>query len=112
MARRAAPEAGTSLTVISGRWPPPRHHRKSRVGERGRRGRVWIAAIVSTAARPQTPEYLEWRLGRQSTVLFPNGLPFHRRHETRMLDVILVTEHETARATAEFPAGGTAVSQR
>jgi hypothetical protein len=53
---------------------------------------------ASLAARPQTPEYLEWRLGRQSTVLFPNGLPFHRRHETRMLDVILITEHETTQA--------------
>jgi hypothetical protein len=51
---------------------------------------------ATTDPRPQTPEYLEWRQGRQSTVLFPNGLPFHRRHETRMLDVILITEHETA----------------
>jgi hypothetical protein len=50
---------------------------------------------ITTHVRPQTPDYLELRLARQSTVLFPGGLPFHQRHEGRMLDVILVPEGET-----------------
>jgi hypothetical protein len=53
---------------------------------------------VTLQSRPQTPDYLELRVGRQNTVLFPNGLPFHQRRDARMLDVLLVTEHETARA--------------
>jgi hypothetical protein len=52
---------------------------------------------VTTHPRPQTPDYLELRSGRLGTVIFPGGLPFHQRHEGRMLDVILVTEGETAR---------------
>jgi hypothetical protein len=52
---------------------------------------------VTTQNRPQTPDYLELRLARQSTVIFPGGLPFHQRHESRMLDVILQPEGETAR---------------
>jgi hypothetical protein len=51
---------------------------------------------VTADPRPQTPDYLELRTGTQSTVLFPGGLPFHRRHETRMLDVILAPQGETA----------------
>jgi hypothetical protein len=48
--------------------------------------------------RPETPDYLEVRLGgRQSTVLFPGGLPFHQRHGGRMLDVVLLPEGESAR---------------
>jgi hypothetical protein len=49
---------------------------------------------VTAQARPQTPDYLEVRLGKQSTAIFPAGLPFHQRHEGRMLDVILVPEGE------------------
>jgi hypothetical protein len=51
---------------------------------------------VTTHTRPEAADYLEWRLGGQSTVLFPGGLPFHQRHGARMLDVILVPEGETA----------------
>ncbi len=50
---------------------------------------------ITTHTRPQTPDFLELRLGRQSTVVFPGGLPFHQRHEGRMLDVILQPEGET-----------------
>jgi hypothetical protein len=53
-------------------------------------------SYITNHVRPQTPDYLELRLARQSTVLFPGGLPFHQRHEGRMLDVILVPEGETA----------------
>jgi hypothetical protein len=51
---------------------------------------------ITSHVRPQTPDYLELRYARQSTVIFPGGLPFHQRHESRMLDIILVPEGETA----------------
>jgi hypothetical protein len=53
---------------------------------------------ITSHSRPQTPDYVEIRLGRQSTVLFPGGLPFHQRHGNRMLDVVLIPEGETAQA--------------
>jgi hypothetical protein len=53
---------------------------------------------VTNHTRPETPDYLEWRLGRANTVLFPGGLPFHQRHGGRMLDVILEPEGESGRA--------------
>lgn len=49
---------------------------------------------ITSHTRPETPDYLEWRLGRQSTTLFPGGLPFHQRHGARMLDVVLIPEGE------------------
>jgi hypothetical protein len=51
---------------------------------------------ISTHLRPQTPEFLEFRLQRQSTTIFPGGLPFHQREGGRMLDVILVPPGESA----------------
>ena len=54
------------------------------------------ASYITAHPRPQTPDYLELRLARQSTVIFPGGLPFHQRHEGRMLDVILIPEGEKA----------------
>jgi hypothetical protein len=54
------------------------------------------AGYLTSHTRPETPDYLEIRLGRQSTALFPGGLPFHQRHGGRMLDVVLIPEGETA----------------
>lgn len=54
-------------------------------------------AYVTSHTRPQTPDYLELRQGRQNTIIFPSGLPFHQLHGSRMLDVILITPNETAR---------------
>ena len=54
-------------------------------------------AYVTSHTRPESPDYLELRLGKQTTVIFPGGLPFHQRHGGRMLDVILLPEGETAR---------------
>jgi alpha-mannosidase len=53
---------------------------------------------ITNHTRPETPDFLEWRLGRGNTVLFPGGLPFQQRHGGRMLDVILVPEGEKATA--------------
>jgi hypothetical protein len=55
-------------------------------------------SYVTSHTRPETPDFLEMRLGRQSTALFTGGLPFHQRNGSRMLDVILVTEGERATA--------------
>jgi hypothetical protein len=52
---------------------------------------------VTSHSHPESPDYLDLRMGRQGTVIFPQGLPFHQRHGGRMLDVILVPEGETAR---------------
>ena len=51
-------------------------------------------AYTTSHTRPETPDYLELRVGEQNTVLFPGGLPFHQRHGARMLDVILMVEGE------------------
>ncbi len=52
---------------------------------------------VTSHTRPESPDYLELRLAKQSTVIFPGGLPFHQRHGGLMADVILLPEGETAR---------------
>lgn len=49
---------------------------------------------ITSHSRPETPDYLEVRLGRQNTVIFPGGLPFHQRHGGRMLDVLLLCPGE------------------
>jgi hypothetical protein len=43
-----------------------------------------------------SPDYVEIRFGGQRTFLFTGGLPFIQRHGTRMVDVVLVPEGETA----------------
>jgi hypothetical protein len=55
------------------------------------------ASYVTTQTRPETLDYLELRNGRESTAIFPGGLPFHQRHGGRMVDVILIPEGETSR---------------
>jgi alpha-mannosidase len=54
------------------------------------------SATLTSHTRPETPDFLEVRTGRQNTVIFPGGLPFHQRNGGRMLDVLLVVEGETA----------------
>ncbi len=56
------------------------------------------SAAVTSHTRPETPDFLEVRLGRNNVVLFPGGLPFHQRHAGRMLDVLLVCPGETTQA--------------
>src|SRR5207237_4345895 len=51
---------------------------------------------ITSHTRPETPEYLELRDGRANVVIFPAGLPFHQRHGSRMLDVILTPPGEKA----------------
>ncbi|HEY7313536.1 MAG TPA: hypothetical protein VH643_29565 [Gemmataceae bacterium] len=53
---------------------------------------------ITSHSRPETPDYLEIRLGRQNTVIFPGGLPFHQRHGGRMIDVLLLCPGEKTQA--------------
>src|SRR5258708_5860597 len=69
------------------------------------------AGFISNHTRPVSPEFLELRYGPDRTTIFPGGLPFHQRHGSRMVDVILVPEGETAKVfdislgmEREFPA--------
>jgi alpha-mannosidase len=55
-------------------------------------------SYITSHTRPQTPDYLELRQGRQNTVIFPGGLPFHQRHGSRMLDIILLVAGETGQS--------------
>jgi hypothetical protein len=57
---------------------------------------AFASATLTSHNRPETPDFLEVRTGRQNTVIFPGGLPFHQRVGGRMLDVLLITEGETA----------------
>ncbi|MGE3809792.1 MAG: hypothetical protein AB7K24_34440, partial [Gemmataceae bacterium] len=59
---------------------------------------------ITSQSRPQSTDFLEWRLGRQNSVLFTAGLPFLQRHGTRMLDLIMVVEGETCQ-TFDFALG-------
>jgi len=56
------------------------------------------SGAITSHTRPQTPDYLEIRKNRQNTVIFPGGLPFHQRHGSRMLDIILRPPGEMAQA--------------
>jgi len=53
---------------------------------------------ITSHTRPETPDYLEIRLGRQNTLIFPGGLPFHQRHGGRMIDVLLLCPGEQTRS--------------
>lgn len=49
---------------------------------------------ITTHPRPQTPDYLDIRLGAMTVSVLTGGLPFHQKQGTRMFDVILVPEGE------------------
>jgi hypothetical protein len=54
-------------------------------------------STLTSNNRPDTPDFVDVRVGRQNTVIFPGGLPFHQRNGSRMLDVLLVCPGETER---------------
>jgi hypothetical protein len=53
---------------------------------------------VSNHTRPESPDYVELRVGKSNTIVFTGGLPFMQRHGGRMLDVILLAEGDRARS--------------
>jgi alpha-mannosidase len=56
-----------------------------------------LAAEVTEADRPETPDALDLSTRRQRTALLFGGLAHHRRHGPRMLDTLLVAGRESAR---------------
>jgi hypothetical protein len=51
---------------------------------------------VSTHPRPQSPDFVDMRLGPYATTVYTGGLPFHQKQEGRVVDVILMPEGERA----------------
>ena len=51
----------------------------------------------ATAKRIEAPHYIEIATEKQSQTIFTAGLPFHRRHESRMIDTLLMTRGERCR---------------
>ena len=60
------------------------------------RGTTALRALT-TQNRPESPDFVEVRIGKPNTILLPGGLPFHQRHGGRMLDVLLLCPGETGR---------------
>jgi hypothetical protein len=57
---------------------------------------IFGRAAVTTHHRPGSPDFIECRSGRASTLLVTGGLAFAQRHGARMLDVLLQVAGETA----------------
>ncbi len=45
----------------------------------------------------EAPHYIDLVTLKNNTTIFTGGLPFHRRHDARMLDSLLITRHERER---------------
>ncbi len=61
-----------------------------------RRG-VHLGSFVTRAKRFEAPEFVEVVANEERTLLLPDGLPFHCRVGSRMLDTLLITAGETCR---------------
>jgi alpha-mannosidase len=53
---------------------------------------------ITEAERPESPEGLDISTRTQRTALLFGGLPYHRKHGSRMLDTILLAGKETCRS--------------
>ncbi|HUE74409.1 MAG TPA: hypothetical protein VMP01_26235 [Pirellulaceae bacterium] len=51
----------------------------------------------ASAQRFESPHYIEIAGAKNSTTILTGGLPFHRRHEARMLDTLLISRGESQR---------------
>lgn len=56
-----------------------------------------LSPELTEADRPETPDAIDISTRRQRTGLLFAGLPYHRKHGTRMLDTLLVAGREAAR---------------
>lgn len=59
---------------------------------------VFWSPEITEVERPETPEALDLSTRTQRTALLFGGLPYHRKHGSRMLDTLLVAGMETARS--------------
>jgi alpha-mannosidase len=52
---------------------------------------------TASGQRFESPHYIEIAAEKHTTTILTGGLPFHRRHESRMLDSLLISRGETRR---------------
>ena len=64
-----------------------------------RRGVFWSPEITDVE-RPETPEYFDISTRSQRTAILFEGLPYHRKNGSRMLDTLLIAGQETSRSFA------------
>ena len=62
-----------------------------------RRTVIWSPELTELE-RPETPDALDLSTRTQRTALLFGGLPYHRKHGSRMLDTLLVAGMETTRS--------------
>ena len=59
---------------------------------------VFWSPELTEAERPETPDAIDISTRTQRTAMLFGGLPYHRKHGSRMLDTLLVAGRETARS--------------
>ncbi len=59
---------------------------------------VLLTPEMTEADRPETPDALDLSTRTQRTAMLFGGLPFHRKHGSRMLDTLLIAGSETCRS--------------
>lgn len=87
--RAAETDAWSVYLACRWAWPDP--------NSMLRRGVFWSPEITE-AERPETPEFFDISTRSQRTAVLFEGLPYHRKHGTRMLDTLLVAGLETTRS--------------
>ena len=70
-------------------WPDPNSMLRRTV--------FWTPELTEVE-RPETPDALDISTRTQRTALLFGGLPYHRKHGSRMLDTLLVAGSETGRS--------------
>ena len=79
--RRPRPTRGRSTWRAAGPGPTP---------TRCCAGRSFWSPELTEAERPETPDAIDISTRTQRTALLFGGLPYHRKHGSRMLDTLLV----------------------
>jgi alpha-mannosidase len=59
---------------------------------------IFWSPEITEAERPETPDALDISTRKERTALLFGGLPYHRKHGTRMLDTLLLAGKETTRS--------------
>ena len=87
--RMAKADPWTSYLACRWAWPDP---------DAMVRRIVMGSPEITEIDRPETPEGFDVSTRKERTAVLTAGLPFHRRHNPRMLDTILITGREQVRS--------------
>jgi alpha-mannosidase len=87
--RAAAADPWSMYLACRWAWPDP--------SSMLRRGIFWSPEITDSE-RPETPEYFDISTRSQRTAMLFEGLPYHRKNGSRMLDTLLIAGRETTRS--------------